>query len=663
MWLNGTWGASGFSTVYNISPTKDISSCHFIEFDFYVENYENFLNYTTTGMYPTFMTGSNVDNQNYRYVLKNYVTKSGWNHVVLDLSTYDSKTNTSPNFAALNHIRLRYNTSNNAYANEYYAIANVYATKIAAPELPENTTVSSTAKVFNTYGSNTSNIRTITKVFDAPLDLSTADYIEFDIYVENVAHFWEYQESMQNADAHYFSFYLTSLANYEPWASGDYLTGQKAVYRRFVEFKDQITKDGWNHVKIAVGDWNVGKDGGLSSIVRAGFFTIRGAANTLYTTENIGFANVCGTLAEYKIAPELPENAIVSSTDKVLNVYGNNCSNIVSITKVFDAPLDLSTADYIEFDIYVENVAHFWEYQENMQNNDAHYFSFYLTSLANNEPWQSGGNYLTGQKAVYRRFVEFKDQITKDGWNHVKIAVGDWNVGKDGGLSSIVRAGFFTTRGATNTLYTTENIGFANVCGTVDITVPTEVMKNKIDFIGATLNTIKFDAYGVYSADLEKSVDISGDLMMIELDVFVSGDALTKFEVELVDNADGYAVYSFEDLSAGWNRLAIRLSDSTEGEADFANITGYAFYGTANTSVIVSNFYAAAYVKGDGNRDGLMDIRDLVAMKKYSVGITLSSGMVGNKVAMDVAGNDYNVNSLDLSELRRYFLTDKWSEN
>ena len=492
MWLNGTWGASGFSTVYNISPTKDISSCHFIEFDFYVENYENFLNYTTTGMYPTFMTGSNVDNQNYRYVLKNYVTKSGWNHVVLDLSTYDSKTNTSPNFAALNHIRLRYNTSNNAYANEYYAIANVYATKIAAPELPENTTVSSTAKVFNTYGSNTSNIRTITKVFDAPLDLSTADYIEFDIYVENVAHFWEYQESMQNADAHYFSFYLTSLANYEPWASGDYLTGQKAVYRRF---------------------------------------------------------------------------------------------------------------------------------------------------------------------------VEFKDQITKDGWNHVKIAVGDWNVGKDGGLSSIVRAGFFTTRGATNTLYTTENIGFANVCGTVDITVPTEVMKNKIDFIGATLNTIKFDAYGVYSADLEKSVDISGDLMMIELDVFVSGDALTKFEVELVDNADGYAVYSFEDLSAGWNRLAIRLSDSTEGEADFANITGYAFYGTANTSVIVSNFYAAAYVKGDGNRDGLMDIRDLVAMKKYSVGITLSSGMVGNKVAMDVAGNDYNVNSLDLSELRRYFLTDKWSEN
>ena len=188
-------------------------------------------------------------------------------------------------------------------------------------------------------------------------------------------------------------------------------------------------------------------------------------------------------------------------------------------------------------------------------------------------------------------------------------------------------------------------------------------MQEKIDFIGASLNTIEFNESGEYTADLQNAVDISGNQMMIELDVYVSSDTINAIQVKLVDNANGYVKYSFNGLTSGWNRLAIRLSDSTEGEADFANITGYAFYGTANTSVIVSNFYAAAYVKGDGNRDGLMDIRDLVAMKKYSVGITLSSGMVGNKVAMDVAGNDYNVNSLDLSELRRYFLTDKWSEN
>ena len=380
-----------------------------------------------------------------------------------------------------------------------------------------------------------------------------------------------------------------------------------------------------------------------------------GAPSGVTGTANVIIANVCGTLADYKVVPELPENTTVSSTAKAFNTYGNNTSNIRTITKVFDAPLDLSTADYIEFDIYVENVAHFWEYQTTMQDNDAHYFGFYLTSLAN-DPW-ANGNYLTEQKAVYRRFVEFKDQITKDGWNHVKIAVGDWNVGKAGGLSSIVRAGFFTIRGAANTYYATEKIGFANVCGTVDITVPTDVMKDKIDFIGATLQQITFNSEGIYEQEFD-TVDIKAT-KMIELDVFITNSNVTSLDVEFVDGDGNYVVYTFENLTTGWNHLGKRLADAVEGEVDFTNIIGYALYGEAKASVIVSNFYAADYVNGDANRDGQVNILDLIRMKKYSSKIS----MTGNAVAMDVKGNDYEVNSLDLSALIVYLLTDKWPEN
>ena len=656
----------GYSVRQFLDSPVNLSNSDYIEFDVYVENVDILKAYSN--LYLSLYTNNSAE-AGYRadYEFANQVTKVGWNHIKVAKSAARSRGASGSYPYSFDWTKvtavvlMTYSTGapSGVTGTANVIIANVCGTLAeykVVPELPENTTVSSTAKAFNTYGDNTSNIRTITKVFDAPLDLSTADYIEFDIYVENVAHFWEYQTTMQDNDAHYFGFYLTSLANYDPWNAANYLTGQKAVYRRFVEFKDQITKDGWNHVKIAVGDWNVGKDGGLSSIVRAGFFTTRGAVNTLYTTENIGFANVCGTLADYKVAPKLPENAIVSSTDMVLNVYGSNTSNIVSITKVFDAPLNLSTADYIEFDIYVENVAHFWEYQTTMQDNDAHYFGFYLTSLANYDPWNAA-NYLTGQKAVYRRFVEFKDQITKDGWNHVKIAVGDWNVGKDGGLSSIVRAGFFTTRGAVNTLYATEKIGFANVCGTVDITVPTDVMKDKIDFIGATLQQITFNSEGIYEQEFD-AVDISAT-KMIELDVFITNSNVTSLDVEFVDGDGNYAVYTFENLTTGWNHLGKRLADAVEGEVDFTNIIGYALYGKAKASVIVSNFYAADYVDGDGNRDGEVNILDLVRMKKYSCEIS----MTGNAVAMDVKGNDYEVNSLDLIALRVYLLTDKWPEN
>ena len=471
-WLSGTWGANGFDNGIRFDAVN-LSEYQYIEFDFYVENYENFQKYETTGYLPSFISGSNYDTQRAHWTLKNYVTKSGWNHVKVALNKIDSTTGTV-NWASTNFIRLRYNVSGNAYANEHYSIANIYATKAVYEVAPE-------------------------------------------VELEGVA----------------------PVALYEG--------------------------------KLYSGTWG-----------------------------------------------------------------SNGFDNGIRFNAV-----DLSAYQYIEFDFYVEDYENFQKYET----------TGYLPSFI------SGSDYNT-QRAHWT----LKNYVTKSGWNHVKVKLN--NIDSTTGTVNWGNTNFVRLRyNVSNNAYANEHYAIANIYATVGYVQSVDIMKDRIDIIGAEVKDIPLDSDGFYTADLV--ADIS-NTKMIELDVFITDATFTELEVELADGADNIAIYNFKNLKPGWNHLAMRLSDGVDEDGNAVTITdlaSYAFYGEPDSIIYVSNFYAADYVKGDGNRDGLLDIRDLVAMKKNSVGMTLASGMVGNKVAMDVAGNDYNVNALDLSELRRYFLTDKWSVN
>jgi hypothetical protein len=197
-------------------------------------------------------------------------------------------------------------------------------------------------------------------------------------------------------------------------------------------------------------------------------------------------------------------------------------------------------------------------------------------------------------------------------------------------------------------------VRIANICGSGLTSSNDDLMAVKTSVIGAASETVKFDGTGNYSDDF--AADISGD-GMIELDVFVRAySPVTALTVALNDNASGAKSFSFTGLSNGWNHLAKKISDGT-GSVNAANITGYTFSGTAGAVVYVSNLYTASYVEGDANRDGSVDVKDVVRTKLYLTSQTSK----GNFCAMNVGGNPSAVDGLDIQNIRKYVMFGIWS--
>ena len=678
------------------SSIQDFSNYDYFEFDFYVENIDNF-NALVSNIRLN-LVGSESSNQlNYKFL--DQITNSGWNHIKLKASEGEKSNSGSLSAVKIVRFRIGKNSGVTVGAEDKFKIANICATleeyKVA-PELPANRVVTTTDLSTNVLGRNTNNIRNTRVIFDTPIDFSTSDYIEFDFYVENVEHFWAYQGSNLNSSTggHGFSFYL-SPNDTMPTADINFIrsASNKRIFLYFNDpdnetsiLRQQITKDGWNHIKISLSAWKTGNGSGFgtpvtdmtyfSNIKSVGMFTSRGTlpenSSNIFGGERYSFANVCGTAEEYKVAPELPANRVVTTTNLSTNVLGRNTNNIRNTTVSFETPLDFSTSDYIEFDFYVENVEHFWAYQGSNLNSSTggHGFSFYLSP---NDTMPTADINFIRSASNKRIFLYFNDpdnetsilrqQITKDGWNHIKISLSAWKTGNGSGFgtpvtdisyfSSIKRVGLFAARGTlpenSSNVFGGERYSFANVCGTLDLTPPTDVMQDKVDLISSGLKTVTFDTWG-YSEEVNANIN---GTRMIELDVYVMDDSNSTIIVDLEDASDLYASYEFKNLTKGWNHLAVRITDMDIEEGfDFENIVGFTFNGVKDTTVYVANFYAANYVDGDGNRDGVTDVKDLIRSKKISA----ESETKGNIVAMDLAGEDYEVKAEDISALRGILL-------
>ena len=312
---------------------------------------------------------------------------------------------------------------------------------------------------------------------------------------------------------------------------------------------------------------------------------------------------------------------VISNGLKIQGVLGNASKSGQAHLPGYDRnhPAEISFTNpglakysYFEFDYYVENITNF----------NARGIKLYFNVRTD-----------SSSKGIF----EFQTQITKSGWNHVKIAMDlDSYV-----LNSFNKVRFYIDMNAGET-GANDHYRIANICATKDIPIPTDVMKNKVNFIGAEFKQINFGASG-YSANL--TTDIS-NTRMIELDIYINDDSNTTLNVKLGDGSGAYAYYEFNGLTKGWNHLAVRIDDLENiDKLNLANITNFTLSGAKYTTVHVSNFYAADYINGDANRDGVLDLKDIIRAKKLFVGLTNE----GNKLA--VTGNDYLIDAIDITAL------------
>ena len=371
-------------------------------------------------------------------------------------------------------------------------------------------------------------------------------------------------------------------------------------------------------------------------------------------------ANVCFTTKEINRIPEWPEYEHVEVLkDSGINYWGKDPNN-GNFLKTQLGDNDITGTNQVEFDVYIKD------------------YDSFKAAISNKNLY-----YRFGHGDHYVDLLLDKEQITKSGWNHMTAIWVDENTDPDTDRVSAtgnmnpktitwVKMFWHWSDGSGSDTAMSVHTRMANVCFTIsenesapDIEIPTEIMEDKIDFIGAELETVKFGSDGSSDYYELNSINISGNNMMLELDVYVENGATSEFTIELFDSNDDMAVYEFDGLTDGWNRLAIRSTDCTDGdgnkaEIDFSDIVAFDFIGAASKKVIVSNFYAAEYIKGDSNRDSKVDINDLIRMFKYTKDIANADGTVGNKVAMDVDGNDYVINSADLTGLKYHLLTNGW---
>ena len=117
-----------------------------------------------------------------------------------------------------------------------------------------------------------------------------------------------------------------------------------------------------------------------------------------------------------------------------------------------------------------------------------------------------------------------------------------------------------------------------------------------------------------------------------------------------IKNVDGATKFAFvgdvKDGTTGkWSTI---LYDGTKPKFNVSNLKAY----TANGTKIDANVYVV--FRGDANTDGLLDIRDLVALKKISVGMRDIEEIYKKNIDVDSSGKWES--AVDMTSFIKYLL-------
>lgn len=343
--------------------------------------------------------------------IQNKILISGWNHIVLPLT--DAQSNGFDKNGAVSGWELTVagaDGKESPYAGRFVFLDDLCATGTQAPE-PSNQydTVSVLAmeqKRFdlkNTFAnSGTGEEKPL-----QPVDFSEAMFVEFDLYVQN---YDAWKKAM--AEGGYREIQMRISSNVT-----DSVRDSKTA-----DFAGMITKIGWNHLCIPLGNFVKGNTSGTLDVSAVAVYKFyyggsdktkpdtTGIANGLY----LSVANICGTAVGTPtgyagINSVMTEFGLSAMSGNYGNRYG------LSLSGAAQTPMDLTRAACVEFDMYVEDCARFRQ--------------SFLTDAAGKTVGVSlnvgiGRGVSYNENNGYYQWSGVQEFVKKDGWNHITLAIG-----------------------------------------------------------------------------------------------------------------------------------------------------------------------------------------------------------------------------------------------
>ena len=372
--------------VFDAGSVSDYSC---FEFDYYVDDFANFTA-RNIKLYLNLRAGTGSGTSKGTFEFQNQIIGSGWNHIRI-MTNFDSEVLGSLTMARF-YIDI---DAGEAGETDRYRIANIIAADDPYVSVPSIAVSDDVFAIYEgvafegvlgdtaiTGQGHLPGYSPAQKTFDNP-GLSAYDYFEFDYYVDDFADFTARNTKL------YFNL-----------RSG---TGN-GTSEGIIEFGDQITASGWNHIKI-----KTDLDGeALDSLTIARFY-IDIDAGEKGAAGRYRVANICAKKDAYNKVPAMPSSGDVFVMQEGVAFEGTLGSTAITgqghlpgyspAQKIFTNP-GLSDYECFEFDYYIDDFANF----------TARNIKLYLNLRAGTGSGISKGSF------------EFQDQITASGWNHIKIA-------------------------------------------------------------------------------------------------------------------------------------------------------------------------------------------------------------------------------------------------
>lgn len=576
----------------DITPSMDFTNTQYIEFDIYIQNFNSFKNIMNeNGVGDICLRLSSAIGDSLSTGITYQIKNEGWNHVIIPFSRFINGT-VSGNFdiTKVSAWELFFNGSSSTeiLKNQIVSIKNITSCFVIDPQPSEDAVVVlSENGVSGKYGEEYSSIVDSSMIsLDEPMDLSKIGQIEFDFFVDDL----EMVKKMFNECSEPFSFAIGTDTD-------------KSEKIGLYSIEEQIISDGWNHIVLDTLNYiQADKDSKVELNKIYHIFLTFGEEISVnnFGDEPFKIKNIVATYAEYNKIPQLPAEYDTTMLNEGFSaLYGENISLQFSMVSSLNKavvhkvePLDMTKADYFEFDIYVSDV-------EKLKAYDKYSLYVSLYTAADGAP---------GKRADYA----FIDQVTHEGWNHIVVKktsaksrgaadsypyVLDWK--------NVCAVSLMTYSSG---IPQTDGTGFAviaNVCGVIG---EESIIPEKPDNILEEIDEISYDTLGEYFGYIVDRIYAQGigpyDFSKghtIEFDLFVSDfDALKKaFETErgrqfalvfssvplkLFDQYNKprqyYSVHC--DLTdkitkSGWNHIKIGKTEFTQlaGNMDWSNITSY----------------------------------------------------------------------------------------
>lgn len=436
-------------SLVSLSSPVDVTKYGALQFDFFVSDYNKFkklLAGSSNSLKFAIGTSKNNDNNRAVYEFVDQVVGQGWNRITLDRFDYEKYGNDdNPDFKTVYYAFLTFGNDNtaNEYKNFKFKIRNICSVPSEydiAPKLSENYVVDIWKEgLCSTWGINYVDAKKIfsADITDNPIDITDIDFIEFDIYIK------DYESFMEAAEIGSLRFIASS--------NGDDMNQNILMYN----FIDQVTHDGWNHIKIKqssyIYNWNTDFAGIKWVYLTMWSSSVQTSPNPLSNTV-LRIVNVVGTHGEYRSTPALPDNVVsILGDENGAFVEGNTVGQQYHFTldriyKEKFQPIDFSKTNKIEFDIYIDDYEKFLAAENDPNDYRNSKLAFEVSSTIP-ALW---GQY-NAPRHYFSSAINIAPYITHSGWNHVVVGKQEFTPVNNGGVDwSAITAFLCFYRGSSN---------------------------------------------------------------------------------------------------------------------------------------------------------------------------------------------------------------------